>query len=445
MSRMMCCATPGPAPVATSAEDSFAARLHALRMELMETGLSALQRRAALEGVDSEDLAAAVDSEQPREAIAELILDFLSDRYQQQKAAVRKQLEELGLSALQRRALAEGLDDSAIECAIDSDNPREAVIDLLLDATVDTATFLPQTQPPPGDGENMLRAQTAALQQELATLRVMALYQRAIDSGVDVDHANAAMDSCDAREKLIDLIHASNLVFRRKRRNELLQLPVMTLHKEAEDAGIASDILDDTMDRRDRKERLVDLLLPYQSRQKAGPGSTRLHRAVSRAVLTQESGQDRDEGQTEAASRSSVTKTTFAALHSKHIDGGFPALLRTELEGLETVVLQRRAEDCSIPSSKIENAMDCDEPKSALIELILQYHSTKHARGKTKHQYRQELLQLRVAALQERALCDGVDRTAVEDALDSSSPKDVLVALLLANEDGFRTLSPTRS
>eukprot|EP01043_Picozoa_sp_COSAG02_P098984 COSAG02_NODE_35108_length_473_cov_4.262032_1_plen_65_part_10 len=45
---------------------------------------------------------------------------------------------------------------------------------------------------------------------------------------------------------------------------------------------------------------------------------------------------------------------------------------------------------------------------------------------------REELEALRVKALEQRALADGVDADAIEDALDEDNPKAALIELIVA-------------
>ena len=49
------------------------------------------------------------------------------------QATLRSQLQSLRLKQLRHRAGAEGLDDDAIEDALDGDNPKAALIDLLVE------------------------------------------------------------------------------------------------------------------------------------------------------------------------------------------------------------------------------------------------------------------------------------------------------------------------
>ena len=47
-------------------------------------------------------------------------------------AALRTELEALKLGALNKRAMAEGVEDDAIEAAMDSDDPKQALVSALL-------------------------------------------------------------------------------------------------------------------------------------------------------------------------------------------------------------------------------------------------------------------------------------------------------------------------
>ena len=119
--------------VAFETED---AALGALREELQALRVTALQRRAESQGVDEAQVDDAMDSDQPRARLVALLLEHeasttgarasTTDKRRQQ---LRRELEALGLFALQQRGRQAGLDDASLEAALDSASPKEALIE----------------------------------------------------------------------------------------------------------------------------------------------------------------------------------------------------------------------------------------------------------------------------------------------------------------------------
>ena len=113
--------------------------------------------------------------------------------------------------------------------------------------------------------------------------------------------------------------------------------------------------------------------------------------------------------------------------------------LRVELEGMRVMDLFRRASsDSALDADKVEQAMDSDDAKGALVSLILAQHggadpqaAEAAAKAKAREALRAELQGLRVMELFKRATSSGVDTARTEDAMDSDDPKAALTALLL--------------
>ena len=88
--------------------------------------------------------------------------------------------------------------------------------------------------------------------------------------------------------------------------------------------------------------------------------------------------------------------------------------------------------------SAIDEALDSDDAKGALVSLILAQHGGANpqaaeaaAKAKARESLRAELQGLRVMELFKRATSSGVDTARTEDAMDSDDPKAALIALLL--------------
>ena len=109
--------------------------------------------------------------------------------------------------------------------------------------------------------------------------------------------------------------------------------------------------------------------------------------------------------------------------------------LREALKGLKVMQLHQRAckDGSGIESYLVDDAMDSDDPKTTLIELIVgQMKAAQDLQVRELEQRRAELQKMRVMALQQRALDDGVESSLLADAMDSDNPKAALIALIMA-------------
>ena len=100
------------------------------------------------------------------------------------------------------------------------------------------------------------------------------------------------------------------------------------------------------------------------------------------------------------------------------------------MQPLRVMALHQRATAEGCPASDVDDAMDSDDPKAALIELLVKCSSGGGAGG-SDEQLRAELQGMRVMALHKRALSDGADETAVDGAMDSDDPKEATIELLI--------------
>jgi hypothetical protein len=111
-------------------------------------------------------------------------------------AALRQELSGLTLKALKSRARELRVSEEALEDAEDEDDVYAAIVVLCVEATtLDEAT---------GPGE-------AALQAELAPLKLKALKERAREVGVSADALAEADDADDVKRSVMDLIIVMNL------------------------------------------------------------------------------------------------------------------------------------------------------------------------------------------------------------------------------------------
>ena len=95
--------------------------------ELAHLKLPDLRKRAAAAGATEDDIEDARDSDNPKEALMELIL-----AQQEKSAATTAEFEGLTLKELRQRAIEAGVDADDIEDARDADEPKEAMIALLI-------------------------------------------------------------------------------------------------------------------------------------------------------------------------------------------------------------------------------------------------------------------------------------------------------------------------
>ena len=90
--------------------------------------------------------------------------------------------------------------------------------------------------------------------------------------------------------------------------------------------------------------------------------------------------------------------------------------------------LRTRAEAEGVTAEVLEDALDTDNPKQTMIELLLQQHTSTHA---SQGSLRQELMGLRLKEIRARAKQAGVDADALEEAVDSDAPKEATIELLI--------------
>ena len=181
--------------VYTVAEDSATA---ALRKELDGLRLKDLRKKAKEFGVDEDTVEDALDADEPKAAVIALILnasevaDDSASQLAQREAALLSELQGLRLKELRKRARDAGVDGELLDDATDADDPKAAVIALLMTLC----------KPPAADDG------AAALQTELEGLSPKELRGRAKAANVDADDLDDAIDSDDPKAALIALLLA---------------------------------------------------------------------------------------------------------------------------------------------------------------------------------------------------------------------------------------------
>jgi len=105
----------------------------ALRDELASMKVSALHKRALADGASAEATEDAMDDDNPKAALIELIVSCAGSGGNSGEAELRQELEGLRLKELRARARLEECDDGAMAEAMDSDDPKAAFVQLLLE------------------------------------------------------------------------------------------------------------------------------------------------------------------------------------------------------------------------------------------------------------------------------------------------------------------------
>ena len=119
-----------------------------------------------------------------------------------------------------------------------------------------------------------------------------------------------------------------------------------------------------------------------------------------------------------------------------HCSSRAPAL-RSELSALKVGELRKRALEAGVSSDAVEAVYDSDDPKAALIELLVveeRVLDDDDRAGGGDAALRSELSALKAGELRKRALEAGVSSDAVEAVYDSDDPKAALIELLVVKE-----------
>ena len=210
-----------------------------LLAELSALKLKALKKRAREEGVREDLLEDADDADDTRSAVIQLILDTTSDRTGQEheaRQALESELAGMKLTALKKRARSSGVSADKLDDADDADNIKNAVIELIVSAELNSESLHVSDDNPHGQQQGLHEerkglkpmapharatescadsaAEDDAMESEearaaLQSLRLMALHRLAVSEGVDVlTTLKAAMESDDPKAAVIELLLA---------------------------------------------------------------------------------------------------------------------------------------------------------------------------------------------------------------------------------------------
>ena len=235
MPRAMCCAATAPPYVDPSAEEGVpppSAAADVLSKELATLKISALQKRAAAEGVDAARVEEAVDSDEAKPDLIALIVEAVvasggeADEQAKVVAALKEELATLKISALQKRAASEGVDAGRVEEAVDGDEAKPDLIALIIEVVSAAKTAAKTRSEAQSDGKRLTMAELGlsseddcdtssnspdeSLRGELDPMSLKQVRARAVALGVDAERLEVARDQDDAKAAIIALILEHN-------------------------------------------------------------------------------------------------------------------------------------------------------------------------------------------------------------------------------------------
>ena len=133
---------------------------------------------------------------------------------------------------------------------------------------------------------------------------------------------------------------------------------------------------------------------------------------------------------------------------SDHASGNSPAekaarKLRDELALLKYSQLRKRAVAAGLGSDAIEEAEDSDDPKGALVDIVVEHEgdeqaAEQEAMARELKQFEAELELLKVSQLRRRAVSSGVSDALIEEAEDSGNTRAALLTLLVTRGPSAR-------
>ena len=135
-----------------------------LRQELQSLGLKTLRQRARAHGVGESVMSRLADSEDPKEAVIELLLLTEQQGESPEVVAMRSKLLGLKTSEVHQRAVTCGFAEDQIEDCYDSDSPKDAMIRLILSSRHGMENLQPrptpalQTKPGPERDQSLARS-----------------------------------------------------------------------------------------------------------------------------------------------------------------------------------------------------------------------------------------------------------------------------------------------
>ena len=223
------------ATAAAAAAEEHGRKVAALEAELNKLKLSALQKRAASEGVSEDRMSGALDSDSPKKELVALLVAVClppigmgaavadAPHTQADRAAIAVQssavggmktsltsaestdnaarrthqiaLESLKLMELYAHATEAGVQDGVLEAIMEGDDIVHNLVTVLMQRYDDSAA-----------AEAQAPTRNETLHQELSSLRLLGLLERAQREGIDEGKLEAAMKGGDKKGGVIDLL-----------------------------------------------------------------------------------------------------------------------------------------------------------------------------------------------------------------------------------------------
>jgi lambda repressor-like predicted transcriptional regulator len=369
--------------------------------ELGALRLTQLMSEAEARGVAAHEIEDAEDSEDPKAALIGLILlraKACAPELSPALAALRRDLRGLKRSEMKKRARAAQVDPARLAQAEDCEDSALA-LGLMIDLICERAAQAEQSLAPAD-----VRApghRVTALRAELESMKLSEVKRRARSAGAEEPVLEQAIDSDSPKLALIELVLANEVQ---------VTAPVGGAKAEAEASSAAA-----------LRAELERMKLSTLSQRALQDGAT--------------------QAAVDAAEDSAEPKRALVALVCELVAAGggrgsqlphvetAETALRQELQGLRLKELRKRAREAGVDEEALENSTDAPDPKSAVIALLLELSDASSAGDAA---LRQELQGLRLKELRKMAREAGVDDNALEDALEAGDPKAEVIALLLA-------------
>ena len=286
-------------------------------------------------------------------------------------AALRQELGGLRLKELRKRANSSGVSVDELEDATDSDDPKVTLIDLLVELAalppaklVNTVATLPEGTPPPRREIQMKEESgLAALRAELQGLRMTALQKLAVDRSIDQEKIDLAVDSDQPKAQLISLLLVQHKAANDRAEPEQSDFEYLRRFYQANKKGLtaSSEWGVDAWTEEDWAAKYTKILSTYKKKAdkaakngKTGRAEADYQELLYGGLLAKYGVDPRMLPPTEAVA-----------------EGAADVTLREELQAMRVTLLQKRAQSQGIGEGQIDDAMDSDSPKEALIELIV--------------------------------------------------------------------------
>ena len=423
-----------------------------LAAELKPLKLMALHAKAMAGGVAAGRVEEAMDGDAPRADLVALIvahhqatgggggggevIGAAKSAHAGREEALRAELSSLRFGELQRRALAGGVPDPALEDALDGENARQDIVALIL-ATV----------PPLAAHDDRSATHSKELEElrlELTGLRFGELQRRAVAAEGAVDPValdDALDDEDDPKGRIVQLLLAARAKQQQQQqkrqrqdmdkraqeeaalRAELSSLRFGELQRRALAGGVPDPALEDALDGENARQDIVALIL----KTRLAPPLEQRPPPEQRRQQPKEQRQQQEQEPKKKPPRGGESAAVASA--------------RQELAGKKVSELTKLARSVGVEEQRLDEAVDSEVPVAPLlIDLIVAAkQAAATASAAVEDVLRVELRQLKLSVLMKRARESGrFTEHRLEQVEDSDSPKEAAIELLVkvSNGDG---------